>query len=157
MKIRPIKSEEIPLLTDFIYEAIYQDGSQEPLPRTVIQAPSIWIYIDRFGSRKDDDCLVAEVDGTIVGAVWVRCIKAFGYIDEGVPEFAFSVYPQYRGNGIGTALMQAMLAHLKGKKVKRASLAVQKGNPAARLYRRAGFQIVDETEQEYIMTYDFSE
>lgn len=69
IEIRPIKREEIILLTDFIYEAIYQNNSQPLIARTIIQEPSIWIYIDRFGSKKDDHCLVAEVDGYVVGAV----------------------------------------------------------------------------------------
>ena len=73
MRIRPIKKEEILLLTDFVYEAIYQRDAKNPLPRTVIQDASIWIYIDRFGSKKDDHCLVAEVDSYVVGACW-RCV-----------------------------------------------------------------------------------
>ena len=151
MIIRPIKKNEIMLLTDFLYEAIFQKDINNLAPRTIIQEPSLWIYIDEFGSKKDDYCFVAEVDGKIVGAVWVRCIKAFGHIDDAVPEFAISTYPQYRGKGIGTALMRKMLEHLQAKGYSQTSLAVQKDNYAVKMYSRVGFEISDENEQEYIM------
>lgn len=151
MLIRPIRENEIMLLTEFLYEAIFQRDPGNLVSRTMIQDPSVWIYIDEFGSKPDDHCLVAEVDGKIVGAVWVRCIKAFGYIDDAVPEFAISVYPQYRGKGIGSELMRKMLAYLKSKGYAQTSLAVQKENYAVKMYQEVGFEIRDENAQEYIM------
>lgn len=139
------------LLTDFLYEAIFQKDSDNLAPRTILQEPALWIYIDGFGSKKDDHCLVAELDGKIIGAVWVRCIKAFGHIDDTVPEFAISTYPQHRGKGIGTELMRSMLEHLKSKGYHQASLAVQKDNYAVKMYQQVGFEIIGENEQEYKM------
>lgn len=151
MNIRPIKNNEIMLLTDFLYEAIFQKDINNLAPRTIIQEPSVWIYINEFGTKKDDYCFVAEVDEKIVGAVWVRCIKAFGHIDNTVPEFAISTYPQYRGKGIGTALMRKMLEYLHLKGYSKTSLAVQKDNYAVKMYQKVGFVIHDENKQEYIM------
>ena len=139
------------LLTEFLYEAIFQRDASNLASRTIIQDPSLWIYVDEFGSKPDDHCFVAEFDGKIVGAVWVRCIKAFGHIDDAVPEFAISVYPQYRGKGIGTELMRKMLEYLKAKGYARTSLAVQKDNYAVKMYQQVGFEISDENAQEYIM------
>ncbi len=153
MIIRPIKTNEIMLLTDFIYEAIYQRDSENLVARTIIQDPSIWVYIDGFGAKKDDYCLVAEENGIIVGAVWVRCIDAFGHIDDVTPEFAISVYPQYRNRGIGTNLMKSMIELLGSKGYKKTSLAVQKDNYAVKMYQNVGFKVIDENEQEYIMLY----
>ncbi len=149
--IRPIKNNEIILLTDFVYDAIFQREGENLLPRTIIQDPSIWIYIDEFGSRKDDLCLVAELDGKIVGAVWTRCIKAFGHISNAIPEFAISIYSQYRGQGIGTALMKKMIVLLREKGYSKTSLAVQKDNYAVKMYQQVGFEIYSETKEEYIM------
>ena len=152
MIIRPIKNNEIPLLTEFLYEAIFQKDNEKLVPRVIIQEPSLWIYIDGFGTKKDDHCFVAEIDIKIVGAVWVRCINAFGHIDDAVPEFAISIYPQYRGKGIGSALMKAMLEHLKMQGYALTSLAVQKDNYAVKMYQQVGFEIADENDREYIMT-----
>jgi len=71
--IREIKQTEISLLGDFLYEAIFQHDEQNRLPREVINQPELMVYIEDFG-RKDDQCLVVECDGKIVGAVWTRIL-----------------------------------------------------------------------------------
>lgn len=50
----------------------------------------------------------------------------YGHIDNDTSSFAISLYEDYRGLGIGTALMEEMLCILKDKGYKQASLAVQK-------------------------------
>ena len=99
----------------------------------------------------DDFCLCAEVDRKVVGAVWVRNIQGFGSIDDQTPEFSISLYSDYRGKGIGTAMMRAMLQKLKEKGYAKTSLAVQKDNYALKMYTAVGFEIVDKNEEEYIM------
>ena len=49
------------------------------------------------------------------------------------------------------ALMKAMLDELKERGYRRASLAVQKANGALNMYKKLGFEIVDEKDEEYIM------
>ena len=149
--IRKIKSDEICLLNDFIYEAIFQIDENNLLPHDIIYEPSIWIYINDFGNKPDDLCLVAECDGKICGAVWTRIINAFGHVDNDTPEFAISLYKEYRGYGIGTAMMREMLELLKEKRYKQTSLAVQKDNYAVRMYEKVGFEIIAELEEEYLM------
>lgn len=149
--IREIKKAEYPLLNDFLYEAIFIPAGVEPPPKSIIAAPELQVYIDRFGDFKDDYGLVAEVDGKIAGAVWVRIMNDYGHIDAETPSFAISLYKEYRGLGIGTALMKEMLTLLKKHGYQRASLSVQKANYAAKMYLNTGFEIVDENEEEYIM------
>ncbi len=151
MVIRPIKSNETILLTDFIYESIFQRDRNNLLPRTIIQEPAFWVYINEFGTKKDDYCLVAEINKKIVGAVWVRCINGFGQVDETTPEFAISVYYEYRGQKIGTKLMKEMLKHLKIKGYSKTSLSVQKDNYAVKMYQDVGFEIYKDHNDEYIM------
>lgn len=86
--IREIRRDEIPLMTEFLYEAIFQQEGAPIVPRTVIQEPMIWAYVDGFGSRAGDFCLVAIVDGLIIGAVWSRPGCSYGKIDENIPELA---------------------------------------------------------------------
>ena len=80
----------------------------------------------------------------------------YGHIDNSTPSFAISLYRDYRGKGIGTELMEKMLELLKHKGYKRASLAVQKENYAVKMYKKVGFEIVDENEEEYIMVCDLT-
>ena len=150
-RIRTMLEGEDSLLEDFLYEAIYvPDGMSAP-PKSIINQPELQIYLTDFGKKKDDIGLVAEVDKKAVGAVWVRIMNDYGHIDNDTPSFAISLYKDYRGLGIGTALMKEMLRILKDRGYKQASLAVQKANYAVKMYQKIGFEIVDESGEEYIM------
>jgi ribosomal protein S18 acetylase RimI-like enzyme len=81
----------------------------------------------------------------------VRNTNGYGSIDDDTVEFAISVFDKFQKMGIGTALMNRMLEHLKELNYPKASLAVQKGNYAVRMYQKVGFEIACENEQEYIM------
>ena len=154
--IRKMKSFEYPLLNDFLYEAIFQRDEVNLLPKSIIEKPELKVYIQNFGNEKDDYCFCAEVQGKIIGAVWVRNISGYGSIDDATPEFAISLYKKFRGNGIGTEMMKKMVAHLKQMGYSKTSLAVQKDNYAVKMYLNVGFRIVDENEEEYIMIHDLT-
>ena len=149
--IRKIREDEYKLLEDFICEAIFIPEGVEPPPKTIINQPDLQVYIKDFGKEKDDICFVAEADDKVVGAVWVRDMHDYGHIADGVPSFAISLYKQYRNFGIGTQLMITMLDELKKRGYERTSLAVQKANYAVRMYKKVGFNIINENDEEYIM------
>lgn len=151
MIIREMKQAEYPLLENFLYEAIFIPDGVEPPPKSIIYRPELQVYISEFGKSKHDIALVADINGKIVGAVWVRIMNDYGHIDDKTPSFAISVYKEYRGKGIGTALMSEMLAILKKRGYKQASLSVQKKNFAAEMYRKLGFKAIEENEEEYLM------
>lgn len=151
--IRKIQKQEYPLLDNFLYEAIFVPEGIEPPPKTIITSPELQVYVERFGESKDDWGLVAEVGGKIVGAVWVRIMNDYGHIDDETPSLAISLYKEYRGFGIGTAMMKEILALLKSHGYSRVSLSVQKANYATKMYLKIGFEIVKENAEEYIMVY----
>lgn len=86
-----------------------------------------------------------------MGAAWVRIMNDYGHINDETPSLAISLYGEYRHLGLGTALMKSVLQLLKDKGYKQTSLSVQKANYAVGMYRKAGFAVVDENEEEYIM------
>lgn len=153
-KIREIHECEYYLLQDFLYEAIFIPDGAAPPPKSIIKQPDLQVYIENFGTKPDDICFVAEIDTKIIGAVWVRDMKDYGHIADGVPSFAISIYRQYRNCGIGTAMMKTMLNELKSRGYTNTSLAVQKANYAVKMYKNVGFRIYDENDQEYIMVCD---
>jgi ribosomal protein S18 acetylase RimI-like enzyme len=128
--IREMYSHEYPLLKEFLYEAIFQQDDNNLAPKSIIERPELQVYIQNFGSKQDDYCLCAEMDGKLIGAVWVRNIDGYGSIDDETPEFAISLLKEYRGKGIGTELMKKMIEHLKEAGYEKASLSVQKDNYA---------------------------
>lgn len=126
--IRKIRQSEIQVLSDFLYEAIFIPKGTVPPPREIIKQPELQVYISGFG----------------------KC-------DDETPSFAISLFKEYRGQGIGTALMKTMLKELRERGYKQTSLAVQKANYAVNMYRSVGFEIVDENEEEYIMVCKLSD
>ena len=152
--IRKIRPEEHDLLREFLYQAIYLPEGVEPPPRSVVDLPELQVYLADFGTRPGDRCLVAEAAGKVIGAAWCRIMEDYGHIDNDTPSLAISLLPEYRGQGTGTQLLNALLRLLRENGYQRASLSVQKENPALRLYRRAGFRILAEKGTEYLMLWD---
>ena len=149
--IRDMRPAESPLLEDFLYEAIFLPEGTAPPPRSILNEEALRVYIREFGRRPGDVCLMAEAGGQAVGAVWARIMDDYGHVDDETPSLAISLYPAYRGRGIGTNLLEHMLTRLRQGGYKQVSLSVQKANPAANLYRRMGFEIFRGTEEEWIM------
>ena len=140
--IRKIRPEEHGLLREFLYQAIY--------------LPELQVYVTGFGTQPGDHCLVAETEEKVVGAAWSRIMGDYGHIDNNTPSLAISLLSEYRGLGIGTQLLNALLLLLQENGVLRTSLSVQKENPALHLYERAGFRILEEKDTEYLMLRDIT-
>ena len=149
--IRELKRDENKVLDTFLYEAIFIPEGVSAPSKDIINQPDLQVYVKDFGKNKGDLCLVAQVSDKIVGAVWVRIMNDYGHIDNETPSFAISLLKEYRNYGIGTELMKQMLTKLKLEGYKQVSLSVQKMNYAVRMYRKIGFEIVDENDEEYIM------
>lgn len=154
--IRNMHSEEYRLLREFLYQAIYLPEGVESPPRSVVDLPELQVYIAGFGTQPGDYCLIAETEGTIIGAAWSRIMDDYGHIDSSTPSLAISLLPEYRGLGIGTRLLNDLLLLLRENGHLRVSLSVQKENPALRLYQRTGFRIVAEKDTEYLMLWDIT-
>ena len=152
--IRGIMPQEIPLLEDFLYEAVFIPEGVAPPPKTIVKNEDLQVYVRDFGLLPDDKCLVAEADTKIVGAVWCRIMNDYGHIDDDTPSLAISLYKEYRNQGIGSDLLGQILQLLRQDGYHKVSLSVQKENYAAGMYLKAGFEIWKEMPEEYIMTCD---
>ena len=154
MFISEIIPSDYPQLEDFLYNAIFIPPGETPPPREIIFEPDVFIYIDGFGSKYGDCGVVAEQDDKLIGAAWTRIIPAYGHIDDDTPELATSVLPEYRGKGVGTALMTRLFELLLERGFVQTSLAVQQKNDAVRFYQRLGYVTVRESDEEFIMVKD---
>lgn len=153
-KIRELKQNEVKLLETFLYEAIFiPEGVQAP-SKDIVKHPDLQIYIADFG-KKDDVCYVADVGGKVVGAVWARIMEDYGHVNDETPSLSISLFREYRNLGIGTALMKQILLTLRERGYQQVSLSVQKANYAVRMYKKVGFEVVHENEEDYIMICKF--
>ncbi|WP_350453711.1 GNAT family N-acetyltransferase [Slackia heliotrinireducens] len=148
------------MLEDFLNEAIYvPEGFEGNVPRSIVfDDPKCRAAYEGFGSLPNDRAVVAEVEGSVVGACWVRTTDEYGHIDDKTPSFSISLYSPFRGFGLGTAMMRSMLDELRAAGYARASLSVQKENPALRLYERLGFRIIGDgfDDTEWLMVVGFA-
>lgn len=153
--IREIKDAELEILEEMLYQAIYVPVGNKVLSRDIIKLPELNIYIKDFFQKKGDYCLVAEVDNIIAGAVWVRIlsdeVKGYGNVDIYTPEISISVLKGYRNIGIGNELMRKIISYLKNKEYRQVSLSVSKENYAVSLYKKLGFEVICEKEEDFIM------
>lgn len=151
VQVRDIAAQEIPLLDDFLYESIFVPEGQEPFPRSILNKPEFRAYVEDFGKRAGDIGVVAEVDGEIAGAAWARLIHGYGFLYEGVPEIAIALWPQWRGQGVGTQLLGGLIERLREAGFPAVSLSAQRANRAIHLYQRLGFVEKGGDEEEALM------
>lgn len=155
MIIRELKKTESDFLAEMLYEAIFIPKGHDPLPKEVIEEKPLSKYIENWGKDKFDIALVMESGNQLVGAIWGRLLssenKGFGYVDETTPELSMAVKNGCRNQGIGTKLIKAIALEYQKIGVEYLSLSVDKVNNASNLYKRLGFEIVEETETSWTM------
>ena len=141
---RPLETEDQPFLWEMLYEAIYIAPRQPAPPRHIIYEPMLAQYAENWGQTGDDGLLAYEtVTKRPLGAAWLRYSTAekhgYGFISPEIPELSIALLPNYRGQGIGSALLKSLLASGKWAAI---SLSVSPENPAFGLYTRCGFVTV---------------
>ncbi len=155
MTIREIKNDELDFLADMLYMAIFIPEGHDPLPKDIIKDKSLAKYIDQWGKDNYDIALVAESDRQLIGAIWGRLFseenQGYGFIDTTTPELSMAIHPEFRAKGIGTELMRAIVAAYQKLGVEFLSLSVDKANKASGLYKRLGFEIIEETKTAWTM------
>jgi GNAT superfamily N-acetyltransferase len=148
--IRAVIASDEPFLREMLYQSLYVTQGCAPFDRNVVNLPEIAKYVDGWG-RAGDLGFIA-VDSTTnqpIGAVWMRLFteaqKSYGYVAEDVPELGMALLPEYRGRGIGSALLRRAL-EMAAISHRAVSLSVFAENPARRLYERFRFEPVGKSE-----------
>lgn len=146
--IRKLTQADEPVLWEMLYYALYVPDGHEPFPKEITNEPGIARYVLEWGKASDDGLAAFDqVTERPLGAVWIRLFekdnRGYGYVDDGTPELSIAILPGYRNQGLGTDLLNRMIAEA-GKQYAGLSLSVSAANPAKRLYERLGFQIIEQ-------------
>lgn len=152
--IRPLTPGDEPLLWQTLYHALHVPPGSEPFPPAIVHHPELARYVAGWMQRPGDMGFAAEVDGTPIGAAWLRCWLAdnhgYGFLDVETPELSMALSPEHRGGGIGTALLRRLLSEATHH-FSAVGLSVSASNPARRLYEREGFQPIAKPEDDSVI------
>lgn len=78
----------------------------------------------------------ASVDGTVIGYAGMWSICGEGHITN------IAVHPEFRGNGVGSLLVEGLIGEAKAEGITRMTLEVRKSNITAQnLYKKYGFAV----------------
>lgn len=153
--IRPAETKDYPFLRQMLFEAIFIPEGEAKPALSILDTPELAKYVS--GWKKDNDVgFIAEIKGEAVGAAWTRRFEntdagGNGFVDNETPELCLAISEKYRGMGVGTVLMQALLKELKGLGYQKISLSVDKVNRAVTLYKSLGFKVIKEQKTDYLM------
>ncbi len=153
--LRPLTAADEPFLWEMLYQAIHVSAGAAPPPREIIRQPELACYVRSWGRDGDMGFVAVEAaTQTPVGAAWLRlwpgAERGYGYVDGHTPELSVAILPGYRGQGLGTRLLQKLLA-VADERFAAVSLSVSRDNPAAGLYVRLGFAVVAEEGESLTM------
>ncbi|MBP2325619.1 GNAT superfamily N-acetyltransferase [Kibdelosporangium banguiense] len=127
-------------IEDMAVEAFNWNPDRASLSREkVLSDPQLNKYVIDWPREGDSGVIAVGPGGESIGAAWLRFYTAenpgYGFVSEDVPELSIGVVAGWRGKGVGTALIRAVVATAG-----RVSLSVERANPARDLYLREGFR-----------------
>jgi GNAT superfamily N-acetyltransferase len=132
-----------------LYEVVYwqDDGAEERPPLDELLArPELRRYVENWGRIGDGAIVALDRLNEPVGAVWYRQFSAaepgFGFVAPDVPELAMAVYPECRGQRVGSLLLGTLVSRARAGGSASISVSIAAENPARRLFARQGFEIV---------------
>ena len=143
--IRPAGPEDEAFLWDMAWEATAVSPEMRALGREAAFAiPHVRRYLEEWGRPGDTAVIAIGKDGQRLGAAWYRLLPAeapgYGFVAPDIPELGIGVAADARGQGVGGALLDALVTLAREHGYRAISLSVDRQNPALRLYERKGFR-----------------
>jgi len=140
-----LRSSEQKIATDMLRYAMRLDE----INKTVENFPELNIYDRFYGLSSKDLGLYALVEHKIAGAVWIRLLKeedgAKGFVDADTPVLNIAVIPEFRGNGVGFAMLEQLLIEAAAV-FGQISVSVVKDSKAVAFFEKFDFQKVEGSE-----------
>ena len=143
--IRTVHIKDISFLWEMLYEAAAVAESMRVLGKEkVLSLPMNRRYVEGWGRLGDAGVIAVDQAEHPLGAAWYRLFPGeapgYGFVSPTIPEIAIGVCDDVRGQGIGSALLQALIALAQSQGYTALSLSVDRDNPALYLYERYGFR-----------------
>jgi ribosomal protein S18 acetylase RimI-like enzyme len=147
MEIRSARADDVEALWAMLFYASHGDHEPGASIEGGKANPGLARYVAGFGAPTDFGYVACAP--AIVGAAWARLFapgaRGYGWVDDETPELAIAIAPAVRGRGVGSGLLERLIAEARGR-FPALSLSVRADNPALRLYERFGFRTVAQVE-----------
>ncbi len=146
IEIRNGTGEDIDFLQEMLYEAVYwRPGGERPPLEVGLADPELAKILEDWGQRAGDRVVIAvRQDGQPVGAAWYHPWRqddhSYRFVNEQIPEIGIGVVGETRRQGVGSALLEALIARARKSGLPALGLRVELENPARRLYEKLGFK-----------------
>jgi GNAT superfamily N-acetyltransferase len=121
------------------YQAAFQAGDAQFFPHQTEQEQQA--YFDTLGleeARDEPASLVLRQDGRLVG---FALVLPYGRMNR--HNSCMCIHPEWQRNGLGKALLTAIIWRAKQKNMKTVTLGTEMGMRAFNLYRQYNFEIVE--------------
>jgi GNAT superfamily N-acetyltransferase len=162
VRVRRAFASDLPVLAEMGWYAANWRPGAAPLP-----AEDVLLAEDRLGrylvgwGRPGDAGVVADDERAgPIGAAWYRLFPreepGYGFVSEAIPELSIGVRPAFRGGGVGTALLTALVRLAREDGYRALSLSVEPDNRARSLYERTGFRRVGSDAGAWTMRLDLA-
>lgn len=151
--IRNLEKHDLSFLQDMVYESAFVPDGQQPFPRTILDEPSVSKFFNNWGEQGSDIGLIAEKYTKPIGAIWLRLFdeNQTSIGDKETPEIGMAILKEFRGHGIGNALMRKLETQAKNYGYQKLGLSVDPRNPARRLYEKSGYVHIGWDDTYWIM------
>jgi ribosomal protein S18 acetylase RimI-like enzyme len=151
--IRTVQIQDVSFLWDMLYEAAAVAESMRTLGKEkALSLPVNRKYVEGWGRPGDAGVIAVDQMEQPLGAAWYRLhpdeAPGYGFVSPTIPELTIGVRADARGQGIGRALLQALIALAQSQGYAALSLSVDRSNPALHLYERFGFRDAGISDQE---------
>jgi ribosomal protein S18 acetylase RimI-like enzyme len=140
-------------LAEMLYEVVnwHDDGAEErPALDELLERPDLRRYVEDWGRIGDTAIVALDRLNEPVGAAWYRQFTAdapgHGFVAPDVPELSIAVYPECRGQHVGSLLLGTIVSRARSAGYRSMSLSVAAENPARRLYARHGFEVASSVD-----------
>ncbi len=146
--VRPAEASDADFLMEMLVVAAFWRavGPRGTAP-AVLSQPELAHYVEGW-PRPGDLGVIALEAHQPVGAAWIRFFPendpGYGFVDAATPELSIGVRQECRARGIGSQLLDALIASAREEGLPSLSLSVEPDNYARGLYERVGFRRVDD-------------
>jgi ribosomal protein S18 acetylase RimI-like enzyme len=163
--IRTVQIQDVSFLWDMLYEAAAVAEVMRALGKEkALSFPVNRKYVEGWGRPGDAGVIAVDQMDQPLGAAWYRLhpdeAPGYGFVSPMIPELTIGVRADVRGQGLGHALLQTLIALAQSQGYAALSLSVDRNNPALHLYERFGFRdagISDQEETSVTMIKQWSE